>query len=176
LRKVILILLFFGCSYTENFDENKLNEFVKKTFKNYQLFEKPIIRYKYKNFLVIDFASAGATTNYSAIIIYKNNKFELGKLKIDNKIKEGIFVIGSGGAGRYSSQLKLENSILKLYEYSIYGEDNDYCKVEVYNFKNNIFEYDKKLSNSELKNYCKEVCSRLGIESKACLTTSSSSK
>ncbi|MEO0218511.1 MAG: hypothetical protein ABIL89_00010 [candidate division WOR-3 bacterium] len=169
-RFIFLTFLFLGCSYAQKelkIDENKLIEFIKKNFKNYQIFDKPIIKAKYKNLILVEFASAGATTNYSVILLYKNNNFQITKIKKDSKYENAIFVIGVGGAGRYGADVKLGEK-LKFYEYSIYGEDNDYCRANVYNFNNKAFILDEKESKIERENYCKEVCKMLGIESKAC--------
>lgn len=164
-----MLFFIFGCLNAQNslkLNEEKLNEFIKKNFKNYQLFEKPIIRKQYKNFILVDFAYAGATGNYSALIINKNNNFQIAKLK-NKEIKDAIFLIASGGAGRYSSYVEL-NDKLKVFEYSIYGDNNDYCKVEVYNFQKGYFIYDKNLSDIERKNYCKRICEMFSVESKVC--------
>ncbi|MEO0223479.1 MAG: hypothetical protein ABIL76_00095 [candidate division WOR-3 bacterium] len=166
-----MLFFIFGCLNAQNslkLNEEKLNEFIKKNFKNYQLFEKPIIRKQYKNFILVDFAYAGATGNYSVLIINKNNNFQIAKLK-NKEIKNAIFLIASGGAGRYSSYVELDDK-LKVFEYSIYGEDNDYCRVEVYSFQKGYFIYDKTLSDIERKNYCKKICEMLSIESKVCKT------
>ncbi len=173
---IFISLIFLGCSYSESeaqvqktpkIDEKKLLEFIKKNFSKYQLFEKPIIKAQYKNIILVDFASAGATTNYSAVLLYKNNNFKLLKLKNGNEVKDAIFVIGAGGAGRYMENVKLDEK-LKVYSYSLYEEDNDYCKVLVYDFVKEIFVLNENLSNDETKSYCQKVCKDLGVESKAC--------
>jgi len=169
MARYLILFFLFSCLNAQTslkLNEEKLNEFIKKNLKNYQLFEKPIIRKQYKNFILVDFAYAGATGNYSVLIINRNNNFEIAKIK-NKEIKDAIFLIASGGAGRYSSYVELENK-LKVFEYSIYGNDDDYCKVEVYNFKKGYFIYDENLSNLERKNYCKKICEILSIESIAC--------
>jgi len=169
MARYLVLVFLFGCldaQTTLKLNEEKLNEFIRNNLRNYQLFEKPIIRKQYKNFILVDFAYAGATGNYSVLIINKNNNFKIAKVK--NKItKDAIFLISSGGGGRYSSSVMLENK-LKVYEHSIYGNENDYCKAEVYDFKKGYFVYDKNSSNLERKNYCKKICEMLSIESIAC--------
>lgn len=169
MARYLMLVFLFGClnaQTSSKLNEEKLNEFIKKNLKNYQLFQKPIIRKQYKNFVLVDFAYAGATGNYSVLVINKNNNFQIAKLK-NKEIKNAIFLIASGGAGRYSSYVEL-NDKLKIFEYSIYGNNDDYCKVEVYNFKKSYFIYDEISSDLERKNYCKKICDMLSIESKAC--------
>ena len=171
MARYLMLFFLFSCldaQISSKLNEEKLNEFIKKNFKNYQLFEKPIIRKQYKNFILVDFAYAGATGNYSVLIINKNNNFEIAKIK-NKEIKNAIFLIASGGAGRYSSYVELDDK-LKVFEYSIYGDNNDYCKVEVYNFQKGYFIYDKNLSDKERKNYCKKICEMFSIESEVCKT------
>lgn len=160
MRLLSFIFIFISCLDAQNkVDEKELNEFIKKNFKSYALFPKAIIKKQHKNLILVDFASAGATTNYRTIIVYNKN-FQVGKLEKDKERKDGIFVVGAGGSGRYYSDVDLNNLYLKIYEYSIYDEANDYCKVEVYRFEKNIFRYDRKISEKEEKSYCKKILSK----------------
>ncbi len=173
---IFIFLIFLGCSYskskvqiqkTPKIDEKKLVEFIRKNFSNYHLFEKPIIKAQYKSIILVDFASAGATTNYSVVLLYNNNNFKLLKLKEKDEMKDAIFIVGAGGSGRYMENVKLDEK-LKVYSYSLYGEDNDYCKVLIYDFVKEVFVLNENLSKDETKKYCQKVCKDLGVESKAC--------
>lgn len=178
-RLLFILFLFFGFSMSQpEIDENKLKEFIKKSFSNYRssefiirsdnLFEKPFIVGRSKNLILVHFASMGATTDLTVLLIYKDNNFQVAKIKDGDKYKDAIFLVGAGGAGRYSHNVKLEEK-LKVYEYSIYGKKEDYCRAKVYDFDGKFFVINDKESVIESKNYCRKVCKELDIKSKACM-------
>ncbi|MCS7244587.1 MAG: hypothetical protein RMJ38_00430 [candidate division WOR-3 bacterium] len=160
MRFLSFIFILISCLNAQTkVDEKELNEFIRKNFKDYMLFPKAIIKKHYKNIILVDFASAGATTNYRAIII-KDKHFQVGKLEKDGLKMDGVFVVGGGGSGRYYLDVDLNKSYLKIYEYSIYGKREDYCKVEVYKLEKNVFRYNKEMSEIEEKTYCKKILSK----------------
>uniref|UniRef100_A0A7C2ZPM6 FERM domain-containing protein n=1 Tax=Hydrogenobacter sp. TaxID=2152829 RepID=A0A7C2ZPM6_9AQUI len=180
-RLLFILFLFLSGTYANTLheiDENKLKEFIKNTFSNYRssefiirsdnLFEKPFIVGRSKNLILVHFASMGATTDLTVLLIYKDNNFQVAKIKDGDKYKDAIFLVCAGGAGRYSHNVKLEEK-LKVYEYSIYGKKEDYCRAKVYDFDGKFFVINDQESTIESKNYCRKVCKELDIKSKACM-------
>ncbi|MEO0160619.1 MAG: hypothetical protein ABIL47_09145, partial [candidate division WOR-3 bacterium] len=169
MRKFILFsifILFWGCS-SDKVDEKKLEEFIKENFKDYELLDKPIIKEKYKNLILVSFAKAGTEGVYSVVLSHKGNKFKIVDIKKGDETKKAIFTIGKDRTERYSADVKLGEKLI-IYEHSIYGKKDDYCNAYVYKFENGIFVFDEKESLNEKGNYCYEICQKIDVDSRVC--------
>jgi hypothetical protein len=93
----------------------------------------------------------------------ENNQVLIAKIKkSDGKIYIADFPVGTGGSGRYSSELDFlpEHNAIVFSGYEAYGTPSDWCKSEVFkwNKNTNMFEYDQSLSQEFSAKKCKELC------------------
>lgn len=130
--------------------------------------------------VLVETGRGGASTISLTLFQIENNKPKISYFRLKNgSIEKLEFIVGSGGAGRYGFEIETNSYEKLIYyiSYTAYNEESDFCNVDAYvwNDKENIFEYDEKLSqkykeiscknicksykeNSELKNYFQRIC------------------
>lgn len=111
---------------------------------------------------LVSLGSGGAATNLITLMRIEDDKPMVALFKQkDGKISPLVFIIGSGGAGRYGYTVEMLNNKNSIYygSYSKYGENTDYCQVEWYqwNSQTKIFEYNEKLSAKMEQEYCQNI-------------------
>ncbi len=113
--------------------------------------------------VLVETGRGGASTISLALFQIENKKPKISYFKLKNgSIDKLEFMVGSGGAGRYGFDVETNTYEKLIYyiNYSAYNEESDFCDVDAYlwNDKENIFEYNEKLSQKYKEISCKNIC------------------
>jgi len=164
---------YINKSEKEYFEREKiffeeLKDIFKKEFES-DIEIKPIIekRYNIKNkkiYFVNLLGAGGVAIDMYTFGIDDSKKIFVIKFKKNGKYFYPFLLKGSGGAGRYGYEIEFKNKngkyFINSFGWYAYNSEKDFCKTDVYVYKDeeNIFEFDKNLSEEFTKKDCESLC------------------